>query len=126
MLGHLSTGAADDLARATQIAREMIMRYGMDEELGCVSHDSNRHPPLGTPEILFTPQAPPVSESTLQKIDAAIGQLLAQSLRRATDVLLMNQALLEHCSQTLLKAETLDEQALRVLTAGLHKEPMRP
>jgi ATP-dependent Zn protease len=40
--GHTSTGAADDLAKATQIAREMVMRYGMDEALVCVSQDSQR------------------------------------------------------------------------------------
>src|SRR5690606_17567158 len=50
VFGHLSTGAADDLAKATDIARSMVMRFGMDEGLGYVSYDS------GTPSLLGQPQ----------------------------------------------------------------------
>ena len=45
---HLSTGAADDLVKATNIARAMVMRYGMDPELGHVSYDADRPGFLGT------------------------------------------------------------------------------
>lgn len=122
MLGHVSTGAADDLAKATQIAREMVMRYGMDEALGCVSHDSNRVPSFGMGENFFNPPAHPLSEATHQKLDAAIAGLMAHNLDRATRILSQNRALLERCSQELMKLETLDEQALRKLTSGLVPE----
>ncbi len=123
MLGHVSTGAADDLAKATQIAREMVMRYGMDEALGCVSHDSNRTVPYGMTDPLFAPPPNPVSELTQQKLDTAIAALLANNLQHATQILTTNRALLDRCSQALLKMETLDAEALKVLTTGLQKEP---
>ena len=123
MLGHISTGAADDLAKATQIAREMVMRYGMDEALGCVSHDSNRAVPYGMGENLFMPPSNPVSEATQQKLDAAIAGLLSHNLERATRILSTNRDLLERCSQALLKMETLDADALKALTASLVQEP---
>ena len=123
MLGHLSTGAADDLAKATQIAREMVMRYGMDEALGCVSHDSQRSPLLGTVDAVYAPPPEPVSEATQQKLDAAIAALLAHNLQRASRILQTNRALLERCSLELLKLETLDTQALKQLTGELVKEP---
>jgi cell division protease FtsH len=123
MLGHISTGAADDLAKATQIAREMVMRYGMDEALGCVSHDSNRVVAYGVGENLFSPQPYPVSEATQQKLDAAIAGLLDRNLERATHILNTNRTVLERCSQELLKIETLDSEALKSLTADLVQEP---
>ncbi|WP_370445850.1 ATP-dependent zinc metalloprotease FtsH [Limnohabitans sp. 2KL-17] len=123
MLGHISTGAADDLAKATQIAREMVMRYGMDESLGCVSHDSNRVVPYSMGENLFMPPSNPVSEATQQKLDAAIAGLLSHNLERATRILSTNRTLLERCSQELLKVETLDSEALKVLTADMVQEP---
>jgi cell division protease FtsH len=122
MLGHLSTGAADDLAKATQIAREMILRYGMDETLGCVSHDSSRPLAPGLGEPLLNPQQQ-VSEATLQKIDAAISALLSVNFQRATDILRTHQALLAHCAQELLTMETLDADALKALTADMRPEP---
>jgi cell division protease FtsH len=42
VFGHLSTGAADDLAKVTDIARSMVMRYGMNEELGNVAYEHER------------------------------------------------------------------------------------
>lgn len=122
MLGHVSTGAADDLAKATQIAREMVMRYGMDEALGCVSHDSNRLASLGTGDNFFNPPTNPVSEATRQRLDDAIAGLLARNLERATRILGNNRGLLERCAQELLKLETLDEAALKALTMGLVPE----
>ena len=122
MLGHLSTGAADDLAKATQIAREMVMRYGMDEHLGCVSHPSQRGVHGWTVEPILTPLPEPVSEATQQQLDGAIAALLARNLERATRILQANRPVLERCSRELLKLETLDIQALKQLTGDLVQE----
>jgi cell division protease FtsH len=124
MLGHISTGATDDLAKATQIAREMVMRYGMDDRLGSVSYDSHRALPLSMSENLYSPPIHPVSEATQQRLDTAIYQLITHNLQRATAILKTNQALLAHCAQELLHHETLDAQALTALTADLQKEPL--
>ena len=123
MLGHTSTGAADDLAKATQIAREMVMRYGMDEGLGCVSYDSNHQTPMGLVENLYTPPPNLVSEATQQRLDAAIDRLLTRNLQRASAVLQTNRTVLTRCAQELLKLETLDTDALQALTRDLIKAP---
>lgn len=64
-----------------------------------------------------------MSEATQQKLDAAIAGLLTHNLDRATQILRNNRTLLERCSQELLKMETLDSEALKVLTADLVQEP---
>lgn len=118
MLGTVSTGAADDLARATQLARDMVMRHGMDGQLGCVSYDGP-HPPMpmpGLPED-WTSRAP-VSEATQQSMDRAIHAIVAHALERATGLLVQRRAVLERCALALLAQETLDADALRALTAA--------
>jgi cell division protease FtsH len=122
MLGHISTGATDDLAKATQIAREMMTGFGMDEDLGCVSHDSNRPVTPGMNEVCGQPP-PAVSQATLQRMDAAIDHLISSNLQRAESILSKNRDLLARGAQQLLQQETLDAEALKVLTAELQNEP---
>jgi cell division protease FtsH len=118
VLGSLSTGAADDLVKATQIARDMVMRYGMDEGLGCVSYDSPHPAWIGVPEELHAPM-PVVAEATQKTIDEAVHRIVMQGFDEAWSILLKNRALLEHCASELLAQETLDAHALRNMTAGI-------
>lgn len=118
VLGTLSTGATDDLAKATQIAREMVMRYGMDEQLGPVSYDSLRPPMLEMPPDYPSPRHP-IAESTQQRIDEAVRQIVMDNLERAMAVLRANQDILERSAQALLQHETLDAAQLATLTQGL-------
>ncbi len=119
MLGTLSTGAADDLAKATQIAREMVTRYGMDESLGYVSYDSMRPPVLDMPSD-YSSGRNPVSEATQQRIDAAIHHIVMDNFEKASAVLSANRDMLERSARALLLHETLDAAALGELTLGLH------
>jgi len=115
MLGTVSTGAADDLVKATQLARDMVMRHGMDETLGCVSYDSP-HPALlqgGLPDDGHFRS--PVSEATLQAMDRAVHGILGDALARAVQLLTVRRPELERCVQALLAHETLDAQALQAL-----------
>ncbi|MFZ5654202.1 MAG: ATP-dependent zinc metalloprotease FtsH [Pseudomonadota bacterium] len=116
IFGELSTGAADDLAKATDIARDMITRYGMDEDLGYVVYDAR------PPRLLDTlDRAPgnPVSEATQRCIDDAVRNIVMTGFARATAVLEANRDILERAAAELLARETLDEARLRELTAGL-------
>lgn len=118
MLGTVSTGAADDLVKATQLARDMVMRHGMDEALGCVSYDSP-HPPMlmdGLPDDWRA--RPPVSEATQAAMDGAVHDIIAAALQRATDLLAQRRAVIERCVHALLERETLDAEALRRLIEG--------
>jgi cell division protease FtsH len=119
VFGELSTGAADDLARATDIARDMITRFGMDEDLGYIAFEAQRPRFLDTPEL--TSGGCRVAESTQARIDAAIRAIVMGVFERATAILEANREVLERCAQELLRRETLDEQDIRHLTADLKK-----
>ena len=116
MLGTVSTGAADDLVRATQLARDMVMRHGMDETLGCISLDSPQPPWLATTPEPWRAREP-VSEATQQAMDRAVRTILDTALQRATALLAARRDLLERGVQALLAHETLDAAALQALMA---------
>lgn len=116
---HLSTGAADDLARATDIARSMVTRYGMDKNLGGVSYEADKHSFLGEGAPSYLERK--YSEATAEAIDTAVGKLLEDISIFAVEILTKNRSLLEKTAQHLLKVETLNEDELYELTQGLHK-----
>jgi cell division protease FtsH len=118
VFGRLSTGAADDLAKATDIARDMVTRYGMAEELGYVAYEPQRSAFLEAPAGLGQGGCP-VSQATAQRIDEAIRTLVMDEFHRAYRLLQDNRPVLEDCAQALLARETLDEAALAELTQGL-------
>ncbi|HFH2615611.1 TPA: ATP-dependent metallopeptidase FtsH/Yme1/Tma family protein [Escherichia coli] len=117
VFGELSTGAADDLARATDIARDMITRFGMDEGLGYIAFEAQR------PRFLYIPELAHggcrVAESTQARIDQAIRDIVMGMFEHAYRILDINRAVLERCARELLARETLDESDIRQLTQGL-------
>ena len=117
VFGELSTGAADDLARATDIARDMITRFGMDEGLGYIAFEAQRPRFLDTPELAHGGCR--VAESTQARIDQAIRDIVMGVFERAYRILDINRAVLERCACELLARETLDESDIRQLTQGL-------
>jgi cell division protease FtsH len=118
IFGELSTGAADDLAKATDIARNMIVRYGMDEQLGYIAYEESQPHFLETPGGM-THGGGRVSEQTARRIDDAIRKLVMDVFERTYQLLSRNRAILDRCAQTLLSRETLDEPAINELTQGL-------
>ena len=121
VFGHLSTGAADDMAKATDIARSMVARYGMDEALGYVTYDEDRPRFLNTPAGMAARERS-YSEETARKIDSAVRKIIGDVFGRAHAMLKDNRDVLERCAKSLLQKETLDEQALKELTKDLRKE----
>lgn len=117
VFGELSTGAADDLARATDIARDMITRFGMDEGLGYIAFEAQRPRFLDTPELAHGGCR--VAESTQARIDQAIRDIVMGVFERAYRILDINRAVLERCARELLARETLDKSDIRQLTQGL-------
>ena len=116
---HLSTGAADDLARATDIARSMVARYGMDAGLGNVSYEADKSTFLGerTPGYLERNY----SEATAQVMDAAVRDVLHEVFAQALEILTDNRDILDAAASRLLEVETLDEAALRELARDLRR-----
>ena len=115
--GEFSTGAADDLVKATDIARSMVARYGMDSELGHVSYEAEPQGFVPVPGIGYT--APRrYSEATAQAIDRALHALVEQAFQRARSVLTEQRPLLERAVTLLLEKETLGEADLAALLPG--------
>ena len=117
--GHLSTGAADDLARATDIARSMVTRYAMVPGLGHVAFDAEPVSLLGAARGDLRPR--PYSEETAREIDCAVREIVERSFRRARDIVERERALLETGAARLLAEETLDDAALARLFAPLQR-----
>ena len=101
--GEISTGAADDLQRATEIAFEMVTHYGMDKKVGQRTYAQTRQQFLGLPQADHIEAA----EATAREIDVAIRDIVAEGLQRATEVLDARKADLEEGAKLLLKKETL-------------------
>ena len=120
VFGHLSTGAADDLAKVTDIARDMVTRYGMVEAIGYVAYEAQ--PPRFLDAPGFAPGGCSTSPATQERIDDAVRGIVMQAFQRTSEVLDAHRELLERCARELLAHETLDEAALRRLTAGLRAE----
>ncbi len=121
VFGHLSTGAADDLAKVTDIARDMVTRYGMDEAIGYVSWEPQRHAMMDLPG--FESGGCPRSPQTQQHIDTTVRGIVMDCFARTTALLQRNRAVLDRSARELLTRETLDETALRELTADLRQDP---
>jgi cell division protease FtsH len=120
VFGHLSTGAADDLVKATDIARAMVARYGMDPELGHVSYDTERPGFLGTgdqPNWLTRRY----SEATAERMDAAVRELVERIFERTVALLESNRDLLESTAKDLLGRETLDEPDLKSVSEKVRR-----
>jgi len=112
IFGHLSTGAADDLAKVTDIARSMVMRYAMVQSLGPVAYEEERPPFLGGP----LPQGHrEYSEATAREIDVAVRDIVDATYQKTLAILKRNRAALETWAQKLLEKETLAEAELHEL-----------
>ena len=112
IFNHLSTGAADDLAKATDIARSIVTRYGMDEKLGQVVYQEDA--PLfleGIPKF----NKRDYSEETAREIDCAVRELINTAFENATDILIRSRDVLERGAKMLLEQETLVETELKIL-----------
>ena len=121
VFGHLSTGAADDMAKATDIARSMVARYGMDEALGYVTYDESKQSFLNVPPGVAQRERN-YSEETAREIDKAVRKIITDVFELSYKMLEQNRDVLERCARSLLEKETLDETALIELTKDLRKD----
>lgn len=112
---HLSTGATDDLNRATEIARSMVMKYGMDDDLGFVSYEAEGNHFLDVPSM--SPRS--YSEETAREIDLAVKEMTNNAFQRALKILKDNEFLLTQSAGLLLDRETLSEEDLEPIFAKL-------
>ena len=119
----VSTGAADDLAKVTDIARSMVMRFGMDDKLGNVAYEHQPQALLGTEMQIPAPKE--YSEDTARSIDLAVRELVAGGFERALALLREQRDRLERGAQLLLEHETLTEEDLERLMQEAAQAPGR-
>jgi cell division protease FtsH len=116
----VSTGAGDDLAKATDIARSMVMRFGMDKTLGQVSYEPERSALLDTPGG-GSWQPRQYGEATAEAIDAAVRTLIEDAFQRAMAILEANRDLLDQAAKDLLVRETFSADDLRLIATRLQR-----
>jgi cell division protease FtsH len=109
----ISTGAADDLQKVTNIARSMVTRFGMVDKVGQVAYESEQSQFLATPGGALKSRE--FSEATAREIDTAVRELVDRAFAKAVKILIDKRALLERGAQLLLQKETLTEDDLREL-----------
>jgi cell division protease FtsH len=122
---HFSTGASDDLQKATAIARDMMMRFGMAPELGSVAFENRDFGFLGAGLDLSQRS---YSEESARKIDEAVQKVVDESLEDTLMILSANRDLLVSSALELMQRETLEEEQLKRIIAQLkpvvfHKPP---
>jgi len=120
VFGHLSTGAADDLAKVTDIARSMVMRYGMVKSLGHVAYEDDRMPFLANQPFQKSRE---FSEETAREIDVAVRDIVRAAYDKALGILSKEKALLESWARKLLEKETLAEAELEELRRAVAAAP---
>ena len=104
MLGDISTGASNDIERASHIARKMVTAYGMSEKLGSIAFES------GHDEVFIGKSmghTRPYSEKIAAEMDDEIQQILADGYARCTEILKRQQEKLEAVASFLLEHETM-------------------
>jgi len=110
LLGSVSSGADDDIRRATVLARSMVARWGMDPEIGPVDlRESEDHPFLG--QQIAQPRS--CADETAANVDQAVIKLLHQAEKQAGQLIGDNRERVENLVETLEREETLDADAIR-------------
>jgi cell division protease FtsH len=122
VVGEVSTGAADDLVKATDIAHDMVARYGMAPALGQMVYERPQQRFLDLPEGPALDRG--LSDDTAQRIDAAVRALVDEAFDRASRVLGDRRALLADGAARLLAQETLAEAELAPIAAQARQGPV--
>ena len=114
-IGRITTGASNDIERATDLARSMVCTYGMSD-LGPLAFGKKEEQIFLGREIS---QHRDFSEETAIKIDQEVSRIISEQYERAKVILSENKQAMEDLTQALLERETLDSVQIRRITAGL-------
>ena len=117
----VTTGAGNDIERATSMARRMVTRFGMSDRIGLMAvGDSDQEVFLGRELV----QRREVSEHTARQVDEEVKQLLDAAHSKAREILEANRDLLEALAEALLERETLDGNEVKLLVDGGELPPL--
>lgn len=116
----ISTGASNDFERATQLARDMVIKYGMSEKMGPMVYGENEGEVFLGRSVTRTQN---MSEKTMQDIDAEIRRILDEQYALAKQILTDNAAKVETMTQALVNWETIDADQVKEIMQGLPPSP---
>ena len=119
----MTTGATNDFERATQMARDMVTRYGMSDELGPMVYGENEGEVFLGRSITTHKN---VSEATMQKVDSEIRRIIDEQYKLARRILEENRDKVEAMAKALLELETIDADQINDIMAGLPPRPPKP
>lgn len=115
-VGQMSTGASNDFARATKLARAMVTRFGMSEKLGVMVYEDSQEGYFGGPSKT-------ISEATQQTVDAEIRSILDTQYAQARQLLEENRDKVEAMAKALLDWETIDADQIGDIMQGIAPRP---
>ncbi|MBC7318100.1 ATP-dependent metallopeptidase FtsH/Yme1/Tma family protein [Candidatus Bipolaricaulota bacterium] len=121
VFGDQTTGAAEDLKHATELAKRMVVEYGMSEELGPLSLGKERTNIFLGEEIVKSDEH---SEELTAAIDREIRRLVLDAYARAKDLISRYRAALDRLAEELLRRETLDKEDVDRILAGFIPQPV--
>ena len=122
-MNQMTTGASNDFERATQIARDMVTRYGMSDELGTMVYAENEGEVfLGRSVTRQTN----VSEETMRKVDAEIRRIIDEQYKLARKLIEENRDKIEAMTKALLEHETIDADQIKDIIEGRAPRPPKP
>ncbi|MFM2092673.1 MAG: ATP-dependent zinc metalloprotease FtsH, partial [Planctomycetota bacterium] len=117
--GDITTGASNDIERATQLARGMVYEWGMSDRMGPVKYTEERETPMGDERSL------PVSAETKRELDQEVRRIIDEQYDRAKKVIEANRGAMERIAKALLEWETLDAAQVKALIAGHELQPRK-
>ena len=120
-MNQMTTGASNDFERASQMARDMVMRYGMSDKMGVMVYAENEGEVFLGRSVTKTTH---ISEKTMQAVDAEIRRILDEQYARARKLIEEHQGEMHRMAQALLDWETIDSEQIDDILAG--KEPRPP
>jgi len=122
-MNQMTTGASNDFERATAIARDIVMRYGMTESLGPMVYAENEGEVFLGRSVTKTTH---VSEATMQKVDAEVRRIIDEQYAVARRILEENREKVERMARALLEWETIDAEQIDDIMAGREPRPPSP
>ena len=109
-IGHITTGAENDLQRVTAIARQMVIRWGMSERLGTISFSERSSPFMGVNDSVAPSD---YSETTAEAIDDEVERIVSTCYARAVELLTTHRPTLDRIAQELRRHEVIDARQLQ-------------
>jgi cell division protease FtsH len=115
----VTTGASNDIERATKLARSMVMKWGLSDKLGPLLYEEEEQGFLGS-----SSKTSSVSDETAKLIDSEVRRLIDNNYKRATDILTVHNDKLEIMAEALMQYETIDAEQIKNIMEG--REPGEP